>query len=150
MNFAQRLQIYALIQVNPGSSETNSVRCLSAKITSKSHPVNKVNFCDFVECFCCCLRKKHLPTLKNVIVALPQVEFVLLVTKAPWRWLRSLDLLGLGNSPKEKSETNTTNTFLWWIHGVVFWSGYKNPVGLHLSHGPQISGNSPGDEGLDL
>ena len=28
------------------------------------------------------LRKKHLPTLKNVIVALPQVEFVLLVTKA--------------------------------------------------------------------
>ena len=26
-------------------------------------------------------RKKYLPTLKNVIVALPQVEFVLLVTK---------------------------------------------------------------------
>ena len=33
-----------------------------------------------------CTRKKHLPTLKNVIVALPQVEFVLLVTKAGATW----------------------------------------------------------------
>lgn len=34
----------------------------------------------------CMTRKKHLPTLKNVIVALPQVEFVLLVTKAGATW----------------------------------------------------------------
>ena len=33
-----------------------------------------------------CTRNKHLPTLKNVIVALPQVEFVLLVTKAGATW----------------------------------------------------------------
>ena len=37
-----------------------------------------------------CTRKKHLPTLKNVIVALPQVEFVLLVTKAGATWEEKL------------------------------------------------------------